>query len=109
MAKRHENELLLHLEKVEDLGCTLVRKQALLRWYDKDRVVGSVWRDIEEKWQEVIGEDEDMDEYPLLVGDAEGYWVFVHGEGMQTPVPASDPNKSAWLQDVRDLPKRRVS
>src|SRR5579862_9921072 len=86
MLPRYANELLTRLERVVQIGCAEVRKQELLWWYDQERVTVSIWRDIQQKWQDELLGDKlgwEPDDAPLLVGyDGEGRYVLVWGEGL---------------------------
>lgn len=99
MLPRHSNELLGRLERVADLGCVEIRKPELLLWYGQERVTIGIWRDIQEKWEEVLDQGGDEPSTPLLVGEAEGVWAFIWGEGLTT-------SESSWFKDVRSLSKR---
>ena len=59
-----------------------------------------IWRDIQEKWEEILEQTGNARSIPLMAGDAPGLWVFVWGEG---PQAGSD----AWLKDVAGYGKRR--
>lgn len=78
MAVHHRNELYLRLETVNDIGCAVIRKHELLRWYNAERLTGKVWFDLIEKWREVNGNDQS----PLFMGETEGEWVFAYGKGL---------------------------
>jgi hypothetical protein len=96
MLQRHQNELLLRLERVADVGCAEIRKWELLLWYGYDRLTRNVWRDLLEKWEEIDGEG-----HPLLVGDSDGLWVFIYGDGLTT-------SATSWFKDVRDRAKAKA-
>ena len=101
MLPRHANELLSRLERVADIGCAEVRNGELLWWYDQDRLTIGIWRDIEEKWQEVLEKCGEQDrDTPLLVAEAHGLWVFIWGQGLTT-------SQKSWFQDIRELAKRK--
>jgi|SRR5580658_1445045 hypothetical protein len=101
MLTRHTNELMSRLEQVVDIGCCTIRKNELLIWFDQDRVTVNIWRDLQDKWDEILETQEEKPDIPLLVGDAEGVWTFVWGEGLVASAK-DDP----WFKNVRDLGKR---
>jgi hypothetical protein len=100
MLARHSIELLSKLERVADIGCAEITNNQLLLWYDQERITVGIWRDIHDKWMEVLeahGEDTDL---PLLAGEADGVWVFAWGEGLvESP--------KSWFKEVSSLSKRK--
>lgn len=94
MLTRHSNELLLRLERAEDVGCAEIANHELLRWYDQQKVTRNIWRDIHDKWLDIAEGDP-----TLLVGWSDDRWVFVLGTGL-TVAPSS------WLTDIKELAKR---
>ncbi|MDK9721052.1 MAG: hypothetical protein OEL53_07690 [Rhodospirillales bacterium] len=94
MLSRHTNVLYRQLERVIDVGCAEISKEELLRWYGQERVTINIWRDILDKWGELI------EDVPLLVGESRGLFVFAYGEGLST-------SDKSWLTDVRDRVKRK--
>ena len=97
MLSRHTNELLSRLEQVADIGCAVIRKKELLYWYGQERQTLGIWRDLQEKWDELL---ETIDEFdiPLLVGEADGVWTFAWGEGLKV-------TQKSWFKDVAALAK----
>ncbi|MGB6540517.1 MAG: hypothetical protein WBF03_06515 [Xanthobacteraceae bacterium] len=102
MLARHTNEVMNRLEQVVDLGCATVRKHELLVWFGQERVTVNIWRDLQEKWQEVLETQGEKLDTPLLVGEAEGVWTFAWGEGLTT-------SDSSWFKNVTDLRKRSLA
>jgi hypothetical protein len=100
MLPRHSNELLSRLEEVAEVGCGFIRMDLMLLWYGQERFTVGIWRDVQEKWEEVLDQFGEQ-KIPLLVGDSKGSWVFVWGEGLTTD--------SSWLVDVRDWAKRKAA
>jgi hypothetical protein len=100
MLTRHLNELFTRLERVVDSGAIEIRKNELLYWYDQDRFTVGVWRDVQAKWEELLEQLGEKSDTPLLVGDADGVWTFVWGEGLI-------PTEKAWFKDVRTLAKKK--
>ncbi|MET4174614.1 hypothetical protein ABIB99_005720 [Bradyrhizobium sp. LA6.1] len=98
MLARHANQLLNVLERVADVGCAEVSKKMLLHWYSQQRMTVGIWRDIQEKWEEIMEQTGHVRTIPLMVGDAPGLWVFVWGEGLKA-------GNDAWLAEVSS--KRR--
>jgi len=88
MLTRHLNELLSRLDRVADIGCAEIRKVELLLWYGQERLTTKIWRDLSEKWEEM------EQGAPLLVGEADGVWTLIWGEGLKT-------THEAWFKDVR--------
>lgn len=97
MLPRHTNELLGHLENVADVGCAVIRRDLLLHWYGQQRLTVNIWRDLKERWQEVLDQmtGENTPTAPLYVGEAEGVITLIWGEGLTT--------NGDWLQDVSIL------
>jgi len=96
MLIRHKYELSSRLERVIDIGAVEIRNEELLRWYDQQRVTKNIWRDMQDRWEEL------EQEAPLLAGSYDSGWLLIWGEGLA-------PGKDAWLQDIRvragrDLP-----
>ncbi|MET4629437.1 hypothetical protein ABIB83_006476 [Bradyrhizobium sp. I1.8.5] len=102
MLARHANQLLNLLERVADVGCAEVTKVMVLHWYSQERMTVGVWRDLQEKWEEVLEQTGNERTIPLLVGDAPGLWVLVWGQGLK------EVDETAWLKDVAGLSKRKV-
>ena len=88
MITRYANELTARLEQVSDVGCAVIRKQELLRWHGKEKLMKSVWRSVYDKWIEIDDED------PLFIGDGDGLIVLVYGEGLKSD--------KSWLDDIRN-------
>jgi hypothetical protein len=101
MAQHHRHELYLRLERVDDIGASEIRKKELLLWYGADRLTPKVWIDIMEKWQEV----NEGDDAPLLVGEADGVWLFVYGKGLVVDPKIKD-DKDKWLVPISSKIKR---
>jgi hypothetical protein len=78
------------------VGCATIRKTELLVWFDQQRVTVNIWRDLQEKWAEILETKGKKPDIPLLVGDAEGMWTFVWGEGLTVTA-------DSWFKDIRDL------
>lgn len=99
MQTRHTNELMNRLERVADIGVAEVRKNELRKWYDQDRLSVNVWRDIEEKWHEVLlGEDyteAQLAGIPLLIGESDGLFLFVY----------PNDKTEGWLWPISDWMK----
>lgn len=89
MLTRHTNALIERLEEVSDIGCAVIRKQELLRWHDKEKLMKSVWKSVHDKWLEIDDED------PLYIGDGDGFVVLVYGEGLTA-------KEKSWLKDIRE-------
>lgn len=100
MLARHANQLMNVLERAADVGCAEVTKQMVLHWYSQERMTVGIWRDIQDKWEEIMEHIGRPRTLPLLVGDSPGLWVFVWGEGLKA-------NEGAWLKDVSGLAKRK--
>jgi hypothetical protein len=88
MFTRHMNELNARLEQVADVGCAVVRKQELLRWHDKEKLMKSVWKSVHDKWIEIDAEA------PLLIGDGDGIVTLAFGAGLK-------PTSESWFKDIR--------
>jgi hypothetical protein len=100
MLLRHANQLLSVLERVVDIGCAEISKTTLLYWYSQERMTVGIWRDLQEKWQEVLEQTKNPTTIPLLIGDAPGLWVFAWGQGLEI-------GKNAWFKDVTGMSKRK--
>jgi hypothetical protein len=101
MLTRHTNELMSRFEQVVDIGCCTIRKNELLVWFTQERVTVNIWRDLQDKWDEILETQREKTDVPLLVGDSEGVYTFVWGEGLVT-------SDSSWFKNVRELGKREV-
>jgi hypothetical protein len=103
MIPRHANELLSHLENVVDVGCTVIRRNVLLHWYGQERLTVTIWRDLEEKWSEVLEQSSWPDKsVPLLAAEGEGVVTFVWGAGLT-------PDDNAWLKKVSERSRSSVA
>lgn len=97
---RHEALLMNRLDQVTDIGCAHITKNELKAWYDAERIGISVWRDINEKWIELVQSidkrlaPEDKNS-PLFCGQTENGYTFIWGRGLQS-------NKKAFFQDLKD-------
>jgi hypothetical protein len=101
MLGRHSAELLSRLETVAIDGCVIVSWGQLLMWYGQERVTVGIWRDLLDKWQEVIEASVMVEDkaVPLFVGRGDANVAFVYGEGV-----TSD---GTWLEDLVDLSQGR--
>ena len=102
MPARHENELLRRLERIVDIGYVEIHNNELLIWYNQERFTYTIWRDVAEKWYDLLDavaiiptKDKKT---PLLVGNFLGGYVFLWGKGLVL-------TESSWLQDIRSLAK----
>jgi len=100
MLPRHANELLSRFERIADVGCVVIRKPELLYWYNQERQTVGIWRDIQEKWEEILEQIGESHDVPLLVGESDGAWTFAWGEGLTA-------TESSWFKDVAVLAKRK--
>ena len=89
MLTAHEGQLNSFLTLINDIGCGTVRTSVLKGWFGATNVSKSIWREIAERWSD-IGSCE-----LLLVGEAEGAYCFVFGDGLKV-------EKEGWLVDIRD-------
>jgi len=91
------------LERVADVGCAEISFNEMMFWFDADRFTVTIWRDIAQKWEELLANTRTMADkkhVPLLVGESQPGYVLVWGEGLTT-------SKDSWLQDVQELAKRK--
>lgn len=98
MLQRHANELMLRLERVKNYGTSHILKEELKLWYGMDRLGVKAWRDLDDRWRDIVGEDMQED-LTLLVGEADGDWVLAWGEGLVT-------TEASWFKNVRTLARR---
>lgn len=68
MNKFHANTLTGRLEEVVDRGVAHILWGELYRWYGAERIAIGTWRDLSERWTEVIGAEDadDNEEYGPL-------------------------------------------
>lgn len=95
------NELMSRLEKVYLLGATTINKEELKLWYGMDRLGVKAWRDINDRWCELVGDDFAAKD-TLLIGEAKGDWVLVWGDGVIT-------SETSWPRSVKFYAKRAVA
>ena len=97
MLPRHANVLLAHLEETADVGCSVVRRNLLLHWYGQRRLTVGIWRDVQERWLEVLEQAARIDNKaaPLFAAEGDGVVTFIWGEGL-----TSD---GTWLKPVAQL------
>ncbi len=98
MALRHEAELELRLERVFDVGCAEIRHGELLMWFGQDRLTVGIWREIDDRWNELLARTHHPF-VPLLAGEADGVIVFVWGDGLEA-------RDGSWLKTVHGLTRR---
>src|ERR1044072_5177840 len=85
MFPRHASSLLGHLEEAADVGCSVIRRNLLLHWYRQQRLTVGIWRDIQEKWSEVLEHSSIANKStPLFAAEGDGVVTFVWGEGLTT-------------------------
>jgi hypothetical protein len=103
MIPRHANELLSRLEDVANVGCTVVNRNLLLHWYGQERLTIGIWRDIQEKWHEVLDQSTwSNKKVPLLASDADhGFVTLIWGDGLTTD--------GTWLKNVTHLAAAKKS
>jgi hypothetical protein len=96
MIPRHANELLARLEDVANVGCSVVNRNLLVHWYGQERLTVGIWRDIEEKWREVLEESTLPNKnVPLLAAEGDGFVTFIWGDGLTTD--------DTWFRNVSKL------
>ena len=96
MIPRHANELLSRLEDVANVGCTVINRNLLLHWYGQERLTVGIWRDIQEKWNEVLDQSALPDKkVRLLAAEGDGYLTFIWGDGLTTD--------ETWFKVVSNL------
>lgn len=98
MLPRHMNELYARLEKVYTLGVATINKEELKLWYGMDRLGVKAWRDMDDRWREIVGDDF-VEKYTLLVGEADGDWCLAWGDGLIT-------TEDSWFKNVKFLARR---
>ena len=74
-----EPELMEHLENAYDNGWSFIRWSRLYRWYDRDRIGKTTWRDIRTRWQEVCDVD-GTHQYPLVMKEAKEGLLLICGD-----------------------------
>lgn len=98
MLPRHSNDLLKHLEDVAEYGCTVITKRKLIYWYGQQRLTVSIWRDIQEKWGEILESIPGGDtKIPLFAAGGNGndtHVTLVWGEGLTS--------NGKWLKPISD-------
>lgn len=96
MIPRHANELLARLEDVANVGCSVINRNLLVHWYGQERLTVGIWRDIEEKWHEVLDHSAlPNKKVALFAAVGDGFVTFVRGEGLTTD--------DTWFRDVSKL------
>ena len=98
MIRHHAAELSLRLDQVCDNGYCVIHSRELKRWYDQQRVTISIWRDIHDRWIEILDEPSREIE-TLFVAEEGNRYVFIWGEGLRG-------SKNSWYKDVAFLAGR---
>jgi hypothetical protein len=96
------------LERVWTVGCAEILRNELLLWYGQSKISIGMWRDIAQKWAEVleaVEEDYTPESQILLVGESDSGYVLVWGEGLTLTSSSED----AWFHDIQELATRKVS
>ena len=88
MISRHLNDVMGRLESICDRGHGEISKYELARWYGFERKTKKIWKDLQDKWEEVSDGSE------LMVGDTNDGWVLIYGRGLR----GSD---NSWFKDIR--------
>jgi len=91
MLKRHEYELENRLDRVHLKGSAEIEKSELLLWYDMKRLNKNAWRNIHERWSDIV---EDVDTCRLMVAERDKTYVFIWGQGLSE-------GDDSWFADVR--------
>lgn len=60
MERRHEEELIARLERAYLDGYSFVSWSELYYWYDVQKIASKTWRDLHEKWNEVVGDEKNQ-------------------------------------------------
>ncbi len=106
MHTRHMNELMLRLERVADVGVAEIRRNELMKWFDKDRLTIGAWSEVNEKWTEVLvteGYTEtEIKEIPLFVGESDGVFVFVYGARLDFDSEYQGGEVDPWLLPISE-------
>jgi hypothetical protein len=83
------------LEETADVGCSVIRRNLLLHWYGQQRLTVGIWRDILEKWTEVLEQSVvENKSTPLLAAEGDGIVTLIFGQGL-----TSD---GTWFKNVKD-------
>jgi hypothetical protein len=71
MLKRHADQVWARLDQLYANGTTSISRGELYHWYNTQRINKAPWRDIMERWQELL-ESKNEDFVDLLVAEIEG-------------------------------------
>jgi hypothetical protein len=79
LSERYVGKVLDVLEEVFNTGVATARVNVVLYWYGQDRLTKGIYRDIQQRWDELTA-DYDFDPAPeLLVGREGGVLCFAYG------------------------------
>jgi hypothetical protein len=102
MLPRHSNECLSRLDRAYRTGCAVILWSELLMWYNQDRMSVGIWRDLQEKFEEIkeySGEKDDADSR-LIVGQTPEFITLVWAHKLKI-------EEDCWYKELNDLAKRK--
>jgi hypothetical protein len=75
MLKRHVDQVWARLDQLYASGTTFISRGELYHWYGLQRINKAPWRDLKERWQELL-EDKGEDYVDPQVAEVEGGIAF---------------------------------
>ena len=76
MIKRHEDQLWARLDALYANGTTYISWGELYHWYGIKRIAKAPWRDIHERWQQLLEEKEEKFTDPQVAETPGGITLF---------------------------------
>lgn len=85
MIKRHRDQLWARLDELYANGSTFISWGEIYHWYDISRISKKPWRDMEDRWKELLEEKEEKYLSPQTAEVGGGVTLFY----AQKPKPLS--------------------
>lgn len=76
MIKRHEDEVWSRLDQLYTTGTTFIRTEELYHWYSIKRISKLPWRDLKNRWEQMIEEKDEELSDPRIAEIEGGYALF---------------------------------
>lgn len=84
MIKRHQDQLMSRLDQLYCKGTTFITWPEIYHWYKVERIVKAPYRDIKEKWGELLESVGRDYEDPLVSLDDPGGITLFYADNRQT-------------------------
>ena len=76
MIKRHQDQIWARLDELYANGTTFITWAEIYHWYNIERIAKAPWRDMNEKWRELLEDKGQKPSDPLIANVAGGFAFF---------------------------------